>query len=408
MSMDKKREAYKKTEARMEEKFSEFIGISDYIFHHPELGCEEYQSAEFLCSYLEKEGFLVTVPMKDIPTAFTAEYRPEGLKKNYRTVSFLAEYDALPGFGEDGGPGHACGHNWIAAAMCGCAVSLKAAADELNCVVKVLGTPAEETLGAKYDMIEAGLFDDTDVAFQAHLDEFNSLETLSLAMNSLEFSFFGKPAHAAQNPEKGINALDAVISMYNNINALRQHIPDSDRIHGIITEGGKAANIVPDFAQCRISFRSKTKSGVQQLRKKIIHIAEGASMATGASMEYRDYENASDDMINVKALCSICQKHFESLGYTDFISEEEYYGSGSSDIGNVSYMCPTVYLEISPKEGGPVIVHDRSAMDRVNAGPAMETMRTVITAYTRAAVDICLDNGLYEEIVKEHKQRITD
>lgn len=403
--MEIKREVYKIIDKKMNDKFGTFTEISDYVFNHPELGGEEFESSAYICKYLENEGFFVERPYKEIPTAFVAEYRPESLKKDARVMAFIAEYDALPGFGENGGPGHACGHNWIAASMCGCAVSLSAAADMLNCIVRVIGTPAEETFGAKYNMIKKGCFDDVSIAFQAHLDEFNSIETLALAMNSIEFSFHGVAAHAAQNPEKGVNALDAVISMYNNINAMRQHICDDDRIHGIITSGGAAANIVPDFAQCQFGIRSKTKKGLETLRNRIINIAEAAALATGTRLEYRYYENPYDDMVNIKSLTELCKRHFSEYGYVDFIPEEDYPGSGSSDIGNVSYVCPTVYLEIAPKEGDPIIVHEQSAMMQVNSPHAVETMKPVISAYTHAAADICMDKHLYETIYSEHKEK---
>ncbi|MEG0919466.1 MAG: M20 family metallopeptidase [Anaerovoracaceae bacterium] len=391
---------------KLKNNFDEFVCISDYIFRHPELGGEEFLSAEYLCTYLKEKKFEISYPCPNIPTAFIAEYGPNKKNDKTKVVAFVAEYDALPGFGPNGEPGHACGHNWIAACMCGCAVSLMDVLEEINCIVKVIGTPAEETFGAKYDIIKTGAFADVDLAFQAHLDEFTSIETLSLAMNSIEFSFHGVPAHAAQNPEKGINALDAVISMFNNINAMREHIHKDERIHGIITEGGVAANIVPEFAQCKFSIRSKSKEGLKKLRERVINIAKAAELATGAKLEYKDYENPYDDMINVPALVKVCQDHLCKFGYTKFIPENEYPGSGSGDIGNVSYECPTAYVEIAPNKCDVIEVHERSAMDLVNSEPAMDTMKSVISAYTRAVVDICLDKELFNKINIEHKEVI--
>ncbi|MGN0710758.1 MAG: M20 family metallopeptidase [Anaerovoracaceae bacterium] len=396
---------YELIDNRFEREKENLYKVSDYIFNHPELGGEEYESSKYLCQFMENNGFSVTHPCSELPTAFVAAFVPANKKKKGRVIGFIAEYDALPGFGENNGPGHACGHNWIAACMCGCALALSEAAERLGCEVRLIGTPAEETFGGKYDMIKCGVFDDVDVAFQAHLDEFNSIETLSLALNSVEFSFHGVAAHAAQNPEKGINALDAVISMYNNINALRQHMRDEERVHGIITHGGTAANTVPDFAQCRFSFRAKNKENLHVLRKKIINIAEAAALATGAELEYRDYENPFDDMINVPVLTSICKEHFKEFGYDDFIPEDRYPGSGSSDIGNVSYVCPTVYMEIAPKKGEAIIVHDKSAMALVNSSCALETMEPVVKTYVRAAIDICSNDRLFEQILDSYEKR---
>lgn len=396
---------YQKLDDKLNQEFHSFCAISDYVFHHPELGGEEYESSAYLCKYLEEKGFQVSHPCQALPTAFVATYRPQKCAKQPLHIAFIAEYDALPGFGKDGGPGHACGHNWIAASMCGCAVTLAAVSDQLGCQVQVIGTPAEETFGGKYDMIQDGIFENVDFAFQAHLDEFNSIETLALAMNSIEFTFHGVAAHAAQNPERGVNALDAVIQMFNSVNAYRQHMGKDCLIHGIITAGGTAANTVPDFAQCKFGMRAKTKGQLRKLREQVIRIAEASELATGAKLEYRDYENPTDDMINVFSFADVCRKHLEDLGYENFTPEDKYPGSGSSDIGNVSYVCPTVYMEIAPKEGNPVIVHDQSAMLIVNTAATLQTMKDVIKAYTCAAVDICLDPALQDKIKSDYNEK---
>lgn len=387
--------------------FDMFKAISDFIFNHPELGGEEYESSLFLGEKLKEYGFEVSFPYEELKTAFIAEYGVEDAKT---TIGFIAEYDAIPGFGKDGGPGHACGHNWIAATMCGCAIVMSQIAKTLNCRIKVIGTPAEETFGAKFDLIRLGAFDDVDFAFQAHLDEFTSIETLSLAMNSIEFNFKGLAAHAAQNPEKGINALDAVIMMFNGVNAIREHVKQESRIHGIITYGGEVTNIVPDFAQCKFSIRAKEKAYLNELREKVINIAEGAALCTGATLEYHDYENPFDDMINVPEFANLCKRHFAEFGITDFIPEDKYPGSGSSDIGNVSYVCPTVYLEIAIDGDKPVIVHDESAMFLVNSSKAYELMNTVIKSYVYSAIELVIDDELRSKIKRQHemvcKQRL--
>lgn len=394
---------YQTVDAQYQAHKDSFEEISDYIFRHPEVGGEEIQSATYLTQVLKKYGFSVSNPAVQLPTAFVAQYGAgTGL-----TIAFVAEYDALPGFGPNGGPGHACGHNWIAASMCACAICMRDAADKLGCRIQVIGAPAEETFGAKYDLIQAGVFQGVDFVFQAHLDEFNSLETLSLAMNSLEFDFHGFPAHAAQNPEKGINALDAVIIMFNSVNAMRQQLPQSARVHGIITHGGTATNTIPEFAQCRFSIRAKTKGYLAEMRRRLLKIAEGASLATGAGLKYRDYENPFDDMINVKCLTSLCQHHFEDLGIGGFVPEEQYPGSGSSDIGNVSYICPTVYCEIALEgEGDPVVVHEKSALALVNSPRANKLMEKVVRAYTYSAIDLCLDDALCQQAREEHRKTV--
>ncbi|MGL5440039.1 MAG: M20 family metallopeptidase [Filifactoraceae bacterium] len=386
-------------EETLEREIDTFKSVANFVFNHPELGGEEYESSKHIADVLERYGFRVDFPYESLKTAFVGEY---GKKDASLTIAFVAEYDAIPSFGTDGGPGHGCGHSWIAGTMCGCAVVLKELTEELDFKVRVIGTPAEETFGAKYDMIKLGAFDDVDFAFQAHLDEFTSIETLSLAMNSIEFDFKGLAAHAAQNPHKGINALDGVIQMFNGVNAIRQHIKQESRIHGIITYGGEVTNTVPDFAQCRFSIRAKEKGYLKELRKKLLDIANGAALCTGTTVEYRDYENPFDDMINVPSLINVCKKNLCDVGIKDFIPEEGYPGSGSSDIGNVSYVCPTVYLETTLPGGVPVAVHEQSAMEMVNSPEALDFMRAIIKAYAYSVLDIISDEALAKEIKDEH------
>lgn len=335
-----------------------FEAISDYIFRHPEVGGEEIQSATYLTQVLKKYGFSVSNPAVQLPTAFMAQYGPgTGL-----TIAFVAEYDALPGFGPNGGPGHACGHNWIAATMCACAICMRDAADKLGCRIQVIGAPAEETFGAKYDLIQAGVFQGVDFVFQAHLDEFNSLETLSLAMNSLEFvstaSLPTPPRIPRREQRSGCG--------HHHVQQRERHAPAAPperprprdyypRRHGHQHHSGVCTVPVQHPGQNKVIWPEMLQTAAE--------IAEGASLAPGAGLKYRDYENPFDDMINVKCLTSLCRHHFEDLGIEGFVPEEQYPGSGSSDIGNVSYICPTVYCEIALEgEGDPVVVHEKSAL----------------------------------------------
>ena len=383
--------------------FEEFVELSHYLYEHPELGGEEHLSSAYLAEYLKKKGFQVSFPYEGLPTAFNAEYGPEDAEV---TIAFLAEYDALPGFGpedEDGnrGLGQACGHNWIGATMCGCGVTLAAAADEAKCRVRVIGTPAEETFSAKVDMARLGAFDGVDFVFQAHLSKNYSMGAVTLAMYSVEFDFHGKSAHASINPQDGINALDGVLSMFFNMNAMRQYLRSDARVHGIITNGGKASNVIPDFAQCQFEIRAKTRGYLDEIRRRLISVAESAAEATGTTVEYRDYENYNDEIINLKSFAAVCEKHFNEVGLKDFVPEEEYEGMGSSDLGNVSYLCPTVYAEVRLADSTPVLVHDQSAMELVDSPRAHETMKQVILAFTGAACEIALTPEKAAEIRRE-------
>ena len=383
--------------------FEEFVELSRFVYRHPELGGEEHKSSRYLAAYLKSMGFEVSFPYEGLPTAFDAVYGPEDAEL---TIAFLAEYDALPGFGpEDGegnrGLGHACGHNWIAAAMTGCGVTLASVADEANCRVRVIGTPAEETFSAKVDMARLGAFDGVDFVFQAHLSKNFSMGAVTLAMYSVEFDFHGKAAHASINPQAGINALDGVLNLFFSMNAQRQYLREDARVHGIITHGGKASNVIPDFAQCQFEIRAKTRGYLDEIRRRLIAAAEAAALATGTTMEYRDYENYNDEVINLKSFAGVCEKHFGQLGIGGFVPEEEYQGMGSSDLGNVSYLCPTVYAEVMLDDGRPVPVHDLKAMELVDSPAAHEMMKKVILAFTGAAAEIALNPELAAEIKEE-------
>ena len=287
---------------------NEIENISEFIFEHAELGNEEYVSSAYLVEKLRDYGFKVTYPYLDIPTAFRAEYKKgEGLK-----VAFLPEYDALPGYGENKNQtAHACGHNWIAATTLGAAISLATLNENFNGRIVVIGTPAEETVGGKCELVEKGAFSDIDAVIQMHLGAENNINVLTLAMDSIEFNFSGVAAHAACYPEKGVNALDAVNLMFAGVNALRQHMKPDARVAGIVTEGGMACNIVPDKASCRYYIRSKERSYLKELTQKIINCAKGAALMTGAELEYHNFENSYDNLIYNESLRNLLRKNLE-------------------------------------------------------------------------------------------------
>lgn len=380
----------------------EIIGISKYLFAHPEMSGEEYLAVEYMTKILERFDFQISFPLKELPTAFVAEFNPEHLNgKDVTTIAFLPEYDALPGYGGNSSLAHACGHNWIAATMCGCGMILSKFCRQHNFIVKVIGTPAEETFGGKVNMVNSHIFDDIDFVFQSHLNNVNSLEPDSLAMNSVAFSFTGKAAHAAQFPDHGINALDAVTLMFSGVNAMREHFRQDVRVHGIISAGGEAANIVPEFAQCKFSFRARDKQYLTYVRKRIIEIAQGAALMTGASLHYQDYENPFDDIRNLKSFTQLARKHFESAGINGFIAPEDYPPAGSSDIGNVSHVCPTLYVELKPETEQQMMLHDESALSLVDSPPVYELMKKNIGAFLTTALELVDDSETAARIKNE-------
>lgn len=211
-----------------------------------------------------------------LETAFRAEKGNGGPK-----IAFLAEYDALPGYGPGKDQlGHACGHNWIAASSFGAAAVLGRLTEELGCTAVWIGTPAEETVGGKVDLVRAGAFDDVDLVLQMHLGDRTELHPHFLAMDSIEFTFEGVATHASNTPERGVNALDACNLTFCGINALRQHITPDARIHGIITQGGVAPNITPSHCVARFYVRAARREYLNSLTEKVINCARGAELMT--------------------------------------------------------------------------------------------------------------------------------
>ncbi|MEA4988812.1 MAG: M20 family metallopeptidase [Anaerovorax sp.] len=380
--------------AKMEAELANKIeAISTFIFQNPELGGEEYKSAEYLVDIMKKEGFKVTYPYAGEKTGFRAE---KG-KGTGPTIALLAEYDALPGYGENGEPGHACGHNWIAATSAGAAIVLGRMCDQFNGRIVLIGTPAEESYNAKVGMINRGGFHDIDIVMQAHLEESTEINPGALALDSLEFYFTGKAAHAAQFPHDGINALDAVQLTFAGINALRQHVPSDVRIHGIITDGGSAANVVPEHAACKFFVRAKRRTVLNSITEKVKNCVKGAAIMTGCQYKIVMPEPSLDDLISIPSLNKIAEKNLLDNGI-DKVHRDEDILPGSTDIGNVSYLCPTLYMEIGMNEV-QFCVHDRQALEYADSDLAHKRIHQVINALVGIAFD------LYEnpQLVKQAK-----
>ncbi|MCB5239000.1 M20 family metallopeptidase [Niallia circulans] len=311
-----------------------FKNISIYIGENPELGHEEFKACKILTDTLKEHQFAVETGICDLPTAFKATFDSGKIGP---VIGFMAEYDALPELG------HACGHNLIGTMGIAAGIGLSKVLSETGGKVIVYGTPAEETKGGKVTMAEAGIFEELDVAMMVHpLDNYLKSGD-SLAMDAIQFEFFGKSAHAAASPHLGINALDAVLHTFNSINALRQHIKPDARIHGVITEGGKAANIVPDYAVAQFYVRAGKREDVNILVKKVKQCAEGAALQTGATVKSSFYEFSYDDMITNQTLSAVFTKQLISLGVEETDIYEQRDGSGSLDMGNVSQVVPSIH-----------------------------------------------------------------
>lgn len=311
--------------------------ISEYIYHNPELGNQEFKAVEILTSFLEEHHFTVEREFLNIKTAFRATFDS---KKEGPTIGYLCEYDALPEIG------HGCGHNMIGPMSAGAGVLLSKILDEVGGRIIVYGTPAEETDGAKVILAENGVFDELDVAMMAHPASETIRSGDTIALYPLQFTYKGKTAHAAASPHEGINALNSVIQLFNGIDALRQHVTPDVRMHGIITSGGVAANIVPDEAVAQFYFRAATKENLEDVVEKVKKIAEGAALMTGATLSMERYELPYDNLVTNENLSEAFNENLRMLGITEI---KEKKSAGSSDIGNVSHITPTIhpYIGIS-------------------------------------------------------------
>ncbi|UCH52080.1 MAG: M20 family metallopeptidase [Chloroflexota bacterium] len=320
---------------QIEQQRRKLIELSLKIHANPELAFKEEKASNWLTSYMAKNGFHVENGIGGLPTAFKASYGT-----NKPVIALVAEYDALPEMG------HACGHNIIAASAVGAGVASRCVVDNCDGTVVVFGTPAEELSGGKVLMVEAGVFEGVDAAMIVHPGTRNAAITESLSCIELYVQFFGKAAHAAAYPERGINALEAMILAFNAVNSLRQHIKDRARIHGIITHGGEAANVVPAYSTATFLVRASDNAYLDELKHKVLKCFEGASVATGARLEYRWGEVVYAPMRNNLTLAQLFTQNLESLG-RKVEPFESRFGFGSTDMGNVSQIVPAIHPSVA-------------------------------------------------------------
>ncbi len=325
--------------AEIDARRKELEELNRKIHDNPEIGLKEFKASSWLSEYLETNGFKVVKGIASLPTAFRASYG-----KGNPIIAFLAEYDALPQIG------HACGHSIIAAAAAGAGIASKIAADQYGGVVQVIGTPDEENTGGKGLLIKAGAFNGVDAAMMIHPDIYDNAIILALACQSLDVEFFGKGAHAAAAPEQGINALEAMLLSFNAIDALRQHVKDKVRIHGVITDGGQAPNIIPAHSAASFNVRAGDTAYLEEVKRKVIDCFTGAGIATGARLEYNWGEVCYAAMKNNLTLARLFKENMETLGRKVKISEEGT--SFSTDMANVSEVVPALHamVKIAPPQ----------------------------------------------------------
>ncbi|MDF2677521.1 MAG: amidohydrolase [Bacillota bacterium] len=361
--------------------------LSLQIYNNPELGYEEFLACKLHTDILRKYGFDVEENFSGVTTGFKATYKS---KKEGITVAYMAEYDALPEIG------HGCGHNLLGTVSTGAGIILKQIIEKLGGTVIVFGTPAEETSGAKITFVENHEFDDVDIALMAHPGSEYMKSGTSLALQPVQFEFYGKTAHAAASPEKGINALDAAILTFNNINALRQHILSDSRIHGVIIDGGKAANIVPDYSKVQFYVRSTSKTYNEELLEKVKNCARAAATATGCEIKITKFEFNYDNMITNETLSSL----FNDIIYdvAKIKMNEPPKSNGSIDAGQVSQVCPTIHPYFDITNDTAIAGHTRELANATLTDYAKEQMKNTIAALVLTAAKVITDNDLYNKI----------
>jgi amidohydrolase len=369
----------------------ELESLSHRIHDHPELGYQEVKASGWLTEFLAGEGFAVERGVAGVDTAFRAVIeRGEG-----PTIAILCEYDALPAIG------HACGHNVIATAGVGAGAALAAVRDHLpGGRVHVIGTPAEEGGGGKVRLIRGGVFRDVDAAMMIHgWDRWVPHQDL-LGIVRVGFEFTGTAAHASADPWEGVNALDAVIQTFNNVGMLRQQVRPDARIHGIVTSGGAAPNIIPEFAAAMFYVRAASLDYLEGLQARVIACAEGAATATGCTLKTTIYDNTYEPMKRNRTLADAFRANMQRVGIPE--SPELKERLGSSDVGNVSQVIPTIqpYVRIAP-EGTPW--HSRAFAEAAVSPLAREGMLAAAKVMAMTTLDLLTEPGLLDRAKQEFR-----
>jgi amidohydrolase len=361
--------------ARIDGSAAALDGLALAIHDRPELGYEERFASAALADYIGGQGFPVARRAGGVETAFVAEAKHGGGP----TIAICSEYDALPGIG------HGCGHNLIAASGVGAYLGVAAVAKELNGSVRLIGTPAEEGGAGKVKLHAAGVFDGVDAAMMFHPADADVLDPLMVALRNLDLEFRGKAAHAAASPYAGVNALDALLLGWSAMSALRQLVRSDSRIHGIITDGGQATNVIPERAAARIVVRAADPSYLGDLRRRVLLCFEGAATATGCELRH-EWGEAMDPVTTNQPMAAVFRENARILG-RELGPRRPGETSGSTDMGNISSVIPSIhpFLSISAEQ---VPWHSRAFAAAARTPRALETMRVAAKAMAFTTIDL--------------------
>jgi len=368
----------------VDRKAAELIETADWIHAHPEIGHQEVEASRRLMRLLESAGIPVETGTAGMATAFKAEL---GGKRGARPrIAILAEYDALPGLG------HGCGHNLIGTSAVGAGLALSEVLPELGGSIWVLGTPAEESAapnsGGKVHMVNAGVFSEVDAAIMFHpATETAVTMDRSLAARGFEFYFHGRAAHAAGAPEEGLNALDAVVLLYNAISMLRQQVRSDVRVHGIILSGGAAANIIPDYAAIRYRTRADDSEYLAEVVERVIACAEGAARATGCRLEWKEYMPGYENTMPNRVLLELMTRNLRALGIS-VNNERRRSGKGSTDFGNVSRRVPGIEARVAITDHLEMPGHSVEFREAAGSDQGRQAMLIAAKGLAMTAVDL--------------------
>lgn len=370
----------------------DYVEMSHRIHERPELGNEEIFASRTLIDSLKANGFEIETDIAGHATGFIARYESN---KEGPAIGFLAEYDALPGLG------HACGHNIIGTASTLGGIALKQVIDDIGGSVVVLGCPAEEggeNGSAKASYVKAGTIDEIDIALMVHPGNETYKTINTLAVDVLDVKFYGKSAHASENADEARNALDAMISYFNGVAQLRQHIKKSQRVHGVILDGGKAANIIPDFTHARFYTRATSRKELNVLTEKVKQIARGAAIQTGCDYEFGPIQNGVNELIKSPKLDDLFEKYAIEMG--EAVIDDDF-GYGSTDTGNVSHVVPTIHPHI--KIGSRNLVgHTHRFREAAASLQGDQALIKGAKIMALMGLEIIKNQTLFDEIVEEH------
>jgi amidohydrolase len=349
------------------------------------LGFEEFEASERLSSFLSRQGFDVTYPSHGLDTAFEATVGTSGPR-----VVICCEYDALPGIG------HACGHNIIATAAAGAGVAMAGLAEDLGIRVTVLGTPAEEGGGGKVELINAGAFEDAVASMMVHPGPFDQLDPSFQACQHYDVEFFGKESHAAFAPEEGINALDAFVQAYMNVATLRQAMLSGDRVHCIISHGGDAANIIPAYTKSVWLIRSASVERLAELVPKVRACFEGAATATGCRLGWEAKDHPYENMVNHPVITDLYRANSVAMDRPMPTEEETGFSGGSSDMGNVSQVVPSIHPMLGI-ESGDAVNHQVEFADHTVTADGMKAIRDGALSMAYTIIDMA-DQDVWDRL----------